>query len=118
MSVTDLLTLAALALAIVIATPVIGRYIYRVLEGERPVLGRGIRPIERLVYRVCGIDETSEQSWKGYTVAVLTFAVVAIVAGYIVLRLQDILPLNPTNAPAMSPDLAFNTSVSFETNTN
>ena len=118
MSLSDFLTLATLALAILIATPFIGRYIYRVMEGERTFLSPVIRPIERFVYRVCGIDETAEQSWKGYTVAVLTFAVVAIVAGYVVLRLQDILPLNPTNAPAMSPDLAFNTSVSFETNTN
>ena len=88
------------------------------MEGERTFLSPVIRPIERFVYRVCGIDETAEQGWKGYAVAVLTFAVVAIVAGYVVLRLQDILPLNPTGAPAMSPDLAFNTSVSFETNTN
>jgi potassium-transporting ATPase potassium-binding subunit len=118
MSIPDFLTLATLGLAILIATPFIGRYIFRVMEGERTFLSPVIRPIERLVYRLCGIDETAEQSWKAYTVAVLTFAVVAIVAGYVVLRLQDILPLNPTAAPAMSPDLAFNTSVSFETNTN
>src|SRR5450759_3784253 len=101
MSINDFLTLATLGLAVLIATPIIGRYIYRVMEGERTFLSRVIRPVERFVYRVCGIDESAEQSWKAYAVAVLTFAVVAIVAGYVVLRLQDILPLNPTNAPAM-----------------
>jgi potassium-transporting ATPase potassium-binding subunit len=114
----DFLTLATVALVVLVLTPVLGTYIYRVMEGERTLLSPVLRPVERGIYRVCGIDETSEQDWKGYAIAVLVFAVVAIVAGYIVLRLQDILPLNPTAAPAMSPDLAFNTSVSFETNTN
>ena len=118
MGIGDFLTLATIALAILIVTPFLGRYIHRVMEGERTFLSPVVRPVERFVYRVCGIDETSEQDWKAYTIAVLTFAVVAIVAGYIILRLQDILPLNPTGAPAQSPDLAFNTSVSFETNTN
>ena len=118
MPIADLLTLATVAIAVLLLTPVLGTYIYRVMEGERTPLSPVLRPIERGIYRVCGIDETSEQDWKGYAIAVLAFAVVAIVAGYIVLRLQDILPLNPTAAPAMSPDLAFNTSVSFETNTN
>ncbi len=118
MPLGDFMTLATVALAVLLLTPVLGTYIYRVMEGERTPLSPVLRPIERGIYRVCGIDETSEQDWKGYAVAVLAFAVVAIVAGYVVLRLQDILPLNPTGAPAMSPDLAFNTSVSFETNTN
>ena len=88
------------------------------MEGERVFLSPVIRPVERLVYRVCGIDETVEQGWKGYAVSVLVMAFVAIVAGYVVFRLQDVLPLNQGGIPPMSPDLAFNTSVSFETNTN
>ncbi len=88
------------------------------MEGERAFLSPVIRPVERAIYRVCGIDETAEQGWKGYAVSVLVMAFVAIVAGYVVLRLQDVLPLNQGGIPAMSPDLAFNTSVSFETNTN
>jgi K+-transporting ATPase ATPase A chain len=88
------------------------------MEGERTFLSPILRPIERVVYRVSGVDETTEQDWKGYTIAVLVMAVVAIVAGYVVLRLQDVLPLNQGGIPPMSPDLAFNTSVSFETNTN
>jgi K+-transporting ATPase ATPase A chain len=114
----DFATLATIALAILITTPIWGAYIYRVMEGERTILSPVLRPIERAVYRVCGIDETAEQDWKGYTVAVLAFALVAIVAGYVMLRLQDVLPLNQGGIPAQSPDLAFNTSVSFETNTN
>ena len=64
------------------------------MEGERVFLSPVLRPVERLVYRVCGIDETAEQDWKGYTLAVLVMALVAIVVGYVVLRLQDVLPLN------------------------
>jgi K+-transporting ATPase ATPase A chain len=74
--------------------------------------------VERGIYRICGVDVTVEQSWKSYTVSVLIMAFVAIVAGYIALRLQDVLPLNQGGIAAQSPELAFNTSVSFETNTN
>jgi K+-transporting ATPase ATPase A chain len=118
MSIGDLLTLVSLALAVLLVTPVLGRYIHRVMEGERVFLSPVLRPVERVVYRVCGIDETAEQDWKHYAVSVLAMAVVAIVAGYVVLRLQDLLPLNQGGIPPMTPDLAFNTSVSFETNTN
>ena len=66
MSTGDFLTLATLALAILIVTPFLGRYIHRVMEGERTFLSPILRPVERFVYRVCGVDETSEQDWKGY----------------------------------------------------
>jgi K+-transporting ATPase ATPase A chain len=118
MPLGDLLTFVALAAAVALITPILGIYIHAVMEGERTLLSPVLRPVERLVYRVCGIDETAEQAWKGYTVAVLVMATVAIAAGYIVLRLQSALPLNQGGIPSMSPDLAFNTSVSFETNTN
>ena len=118
MATGDALTLITLAVALLIATPLLGRYIHRVFEGERVFLSPIVRPVERLVYRVGGIDETAEQGWKGYAVAVLVMAAVAIVIGYVVLRIQDVLPLNQGGIPPMSPDLAFNTSVSFETNTN
>ena len=114
----DFLTLGAFCVAIFVITPLLGGYIARVMEGERTFLSPVLRPVERAVYRVSGIDEKAEQDWKGYTVAVLIMALVAIVVGYLVLRLQDVLPLNPGGAAAQSPDLAFNTSVSFETNTN
>ncbi|HYM82981.1 MAG TPA: potassium-transporting ATPase subunit KdpA [Candidatus Dormibacteraeota bacterium] len=118
MSVGDFLTLATLAIALLVATRFFGAYIHRVMEGERVFLSPVLRPVERAIYRVCGIDETAEQDWKQYTMAVLAMAFVAIVAGYVMLRLQDVLPLNQGGIAAQSPDLAFNTSVSFETNTN
>jgi len=118
MSVGDFLTLATVALVVLVITPFLGRYIHRVMEGERVFLSPIVRPIERAIYRVCRIDETSEQDWKGYTIAVLSMALIAIVAGYLVFRVQDVLPFNQGGIPPMTPDLAFNTSVSFETNTN
>jgi K+-transporting ATPase ATPase A chain len=118
MSVGDFLTLATIAAAVLLITPFLGRYIHRVMEGERVFLSPVVRPVERAIYRICGVDETAEQDWKGYAIAVLVMAFLAIVAGYVVFRLQDVLPLNQGGIPAMSPELAFNTSVSFETNTN
>jgi potassium-transporting ATPase potassium-binding subunit len=118
MPINDLATLVVFALVVMLITPVLGRYIYRVMEGERTFLSPVLRPVERGIYRVCGIDETAEQGWKGYAISVLLMALVAIVVGYVILRVQDVLPLNPNGATPMSPDLAFNTSVSFETNTN
>ena len=114
----DLVTLIVFAGVILVITPILGAYIHRVMEGERTVLSPVLRPVERAVYRVAGIDETTEQDWKGYALSVLVMAFVAIIVGYVVLRLQDVLPLNPNGATPQSPDLAFNTSVSFETNTN
>ena len=69
MSLGDFLTLATLALAVLLVTPFLGRYIHRVMEGERTFLSPVLRPVERVVYRVCGIDETAEQGWKGYAVS-------------------------------------------------
>ncbi len=114
----DLVTLVVFAGVILLITPILGTYIHRVMEGERTFLSPVLRPVERAIYRVSGIDESVEQDWKGYTVSVLLMALVAIVVGYVVLRVQASLPLNPNGATAQSPDLAFNTSVSFETNTN
>jgi K+-transporting ATPase ATPase A chain len=118
MPVNDLLLLVVFGVAILVITPVLGTYIARVMEGERMFLSPVLRPVERTVYRLTGVEETAEQGWKGYALSVLAMAFVAIVAGYVMLRLQDVLPLDPGGATAQTPDLAFNTSVSFETNTN
>jgi K+-transporting ATPase ATPase A chain len=118
MAVGGLFTLVSLGLAVLVVTPILGTYIAKVMEGERTILSPVLRPVERGIYRVCGIDESREQGWKGYAVSVLVMAGVAILALYAMLRLQGVLPLNPTGAAAMTPDLAFNTAVSFETNTN
>lgn len=117
-ALTDLTLLVSLALAVLLVTPFMGRYMAAVMEGERTFLGPVLQPVERVVYRVCGIDEKAEQGWKGYTVALLLFSLVGIVVMYAMLRLQDVLPLNPNANAAFSPELSFNTAVSFETNTN
>ena len=77
-----------------------------------------VRPVERLTYRVCGIDPEHEQGWIGYTIAMLLFSLVGLLLTYFILRFQDHLPLNPQNLAGLSPHLAFNTAVSFTTNTN
>jgi K+-transporting ATPase ATPase A chain len=118
LALTDLALLVSVAVAVLVVTPPLGRYMYKVMEGEPTFLSRLIRPLERVVYRVCGIDETAEQGWRGYTVSLLLFSLLGILALYAILRVQDILPFNPAGIPPMTPDLALNTSVSFETNTN
>jgi potassium-transporting ATPase potassium-binding subunit len=114
----DLVQLIVLAIAILLVTPPLGAYIAKVMEGERTILSPVLVPVERVTYRLLGVDPGTEQGWKSYTVSMLLFSLVCIVGMYLMLRLQDVLPLNPTHAPAMSPDLAFNTAVSFDTNTN
>jgi K+-transporting ATPase ATPase A chain len=118
MALGDVLTLASLSFAVLVVMPFLGRYIHRVMEGQPTLLSPVLQPIERGIYRVVGVDGTTEQTWKGYAVSVMAMAFVAIAAGYVMLRLQDVLPLNPGASAAQTPDLAFNTSVSFETNTN
>ena len=105
LALTDLTLLVSLALAVLLVTPFLGRYMAAVMEGQRTFLSPVLRPVERGVYRVCGIDETSEQGWKGYSVALLLFSLVGIVLMYAMLRLQDILPLNPNANAAFSPEL-------------
>ena len=118
MPVTDLLTLAALFGAVLLITPVLGRYMARVLEGERTLLSPLLAPVERAIYRVAGIDPSRDQGWRSYTLSLLVLSAVSIAWLYLVQRLQGGLPLNPTGAPSVPQDLAFNTAVSFVTNTN
>lgn len=96
----------------------LGFYMAKVYSGSATLLDRIIRPVERLLYRVCGIDGTAEMTWRQYSVAVLTFSLLSFVAVYALQRTQGWLPLNPESLPAVSPDSSFNTAVSFTTNTN
>jgi K+-transporting ATPase ATPase A chain len=96
----------------------LGRYMARVFEGERTFLSPVLRPVEVAVYRVSGVDERREQHWITYAVAMLLFNAAGFVLLYALLRLQNVLPLNPADMSAVAPDLAFNTAVSFTTNTN
>ncbi|MEA2905126.1 MAG: potassium-transporting ATPase potassium-binding subunit [Alphaproteobacteria bacterium] len=102
---------------IVSLTPVLGAYMTRVFNGERTWLSPVLRPAERLLYRAAGIDETREQHWLTYTVAMLLFHAGGFVVLYALMRLQAALPFNPAEQSAVAPDLAFNTAVSFITNT-
>jgi K+-transporting ATPase ATPase A chain len=105
--------------ALLLITKPLGLYLVRVLDTHgRTFLDPLIKPIERLTYRVCGIDPEKEQSWMGYTFALLLFSLVGMLFTYFILRYQDHLPLNPQGFPGLAPHLAFNTAASFTTNTN
>jgi potassium-transporting ATPase potassium-binding subunit len=117
-TVTGLIQAATLFLAVLAITPFLGGYMHRVLEGERTILAPVLRPVERGVYRVLGVDETAEQPWTVYTVSVLLFSFVCVVVLYLIQRTQDVLPLNQAGLGPVAPDLALNTAVSFVTNTN
>jgi len=109
----------ALYLLLVLAiTKPLGAYMQRVFDGERTLLSPVLRPLEALIYRLCGVDENAEQRWTGYTAAMLLFNLAGMLVLYGFERLQGFLPLNPTGLGGVPPDLAFNTAVSFTTNTN
>ncbi|ACI97875.1 potassium-transporting ATPase subunit KdpA [Rhodospirillum centenum] len=99
-------------------TPLLGRYMARVFEGERTLPGIVLGPLERGLYRIAGIDPAREQHWTGYTLALLSFNLLGLLLLYALLRFQALLPLNPAELGPVGPDLAFNTAVSFTTNTN
>ena len=96
----------------------LGGYMLKVYRGERVWLSSVIRPVERFTYRAIGVDEEREQTWVWYLVSMLAITAVSIVFTFLILRFQDHLPLNPQNFRGVAPDLAFNTAVSFATNTN
>ncbi len=113
------LQLVLFVVALAIITKPMGLYLMRVLDARgRTWFDPIARPLERLTYRLMGVDPTKEHDWKHYTVAMLLFSLVSCVFTYAILRLQHLLPLNPQGFGALSPELAFNTAVSFTTNTN
>jgi K+-transporting ATPase, KdpA len=105
------------ALVLLCAKP-LGTYMARVFERERTFADPVLRPIERLIYRLTGIDETHEMRWTEYGIVMLLFSLVTMLATYAIERLQHFLPLNPQHLAAVAPDLALNTAASFTTNTN
>ncbi len=106
-----------IALAAALAWP-LGAYLARVLEGGRTPLDPVLRPVERLLYRAAGIDPAAGQSWLAYGGSLLAFNAAGFFLLYAILRLQAVLPVNPAHLAGLSPHLAFNTAVSFVTNTN
>jgi K+-transporting ATPase ATPase A chain len=105
-------------LAIFLVTPIIGGYMARVFTRQRTWLDPVLRPFERLLYRLTGVDEAREMRWTEYAVALLLFSVVSMLVLYAIQRLQGVLPWNPQGFAGVPPALAFNTAVSFTTNTN
>jgi potassium-transporting ATPase potassium-binding subunit len=99
-------------------TPALGWYMTRVVSGGSTPLSPLLRPIERLVYRCCGVDENEDQSWRHYALSLVLFGAAGFVTLYLLQRLQWYLPFNPQGQPGVEPVLAFNTAVSFVTNTN
>jgi K+-transporting ATPase ATPase A chain len=106
-----------LAVLFLLVKPV-GAYMARVLEGKRTFFDPVLRPLERLLYRLCRVNPEEDMSWQTYSVALLLFSVVGMLLLYGLQRLQAVLPLNPQAFSAVSPDLSFNTAASFTTNTN
>ena len=103
---------------VVLLTKPLGGYMTKVFTGESNVLSPVLRPIERVFYRVAGIDEKQEQHWLAYAFAVMLFHIAGFVILYAILRLQGVLPFNPAGQAAVEQGLAFNTAASFITNTN
>lgn len=114
----DILLIAAFLALVLVPAPFLGRFYYKVMEGQRTFLSPIFLPVERLIYRACGIDPDVQQDWKGYTVALLAFNLAGLALLFAILMLQGLLPLNPQNLPGLEWTLAFNTAVSFVTNTN
>jgi K+-transporting ATPase ATPase A chain len=115
---TGVLQIAITLLLVFTAAVPLGGYILRVMEGERVALSRAGAPVERLFYRLSGVEPAREQGWFVYTMSMLAFSLVGFLSLYALQRLQNVLPLNPRGFDAVAPDLAFNTSLSFITNTN
>ena len=116
--VLDIVGVVITWIAVAIGAWFLGVYMFKVFSGNRTLLSPVLRPVERACYWAMGVKEEAEQTWIQYTVSVLIVSVVSFLFTYVILRLQDKLPLNPMGFAGVPADLAFNTSVSFTTNTN
>jgi K+-transporting ATPase ATPase A chain len=104
--------------AIALVTPALGSFMSRVFGRQRTWLDPVLRPIERLIYKLTGVNDAHEMRWTEYAISILMFSVVSMLALYFMQRLQHVLPFNPQGFRPVAPDLAFNTAASFTTNTN
>ena len=118
MTLNGWLQILLFLLAVFVVTPPLGSFMARVFTRQRTWLDPIMRPFERLVYRLTGVNETHEMRWAEYAGAVLMFSVVSMLVLYAMQRLQALLPFNPQGFGGVAPDLAFNTASSFTTNTN
>jgi potassium-transporting ATPase potassium-binding subunit len=118
MTMNGWIQIALFGAIIVALTRPFGGYMYRVFNGERTLLSPLLRPVERMLYGLSGVNEREDQHWLVYAIAMLAFSAAGFLSLYALQRLQALLPFNPQGFPAVSGHLAFNTSVSFVTNTN
>ncbi|HEY1727176.1 MAG TPA: potassium-transporting ATPase subunit KdpA [Candidatus Baltobacteraceae bacterium] len=118
MSIIGWLQFALLFIAVLICVKPVGIYLYRVFEGERTFLSPVLEPIERATYAACRVDYSREMRWTTYAFAFFAFQLVGFAWLYAILLTQQWLPFNPQHFSNLSPDLAFNTAISFVTNTN
>lgn len=118
MTIIGWLQISLLFLAVLCVVKPLGLYMAKVFSGERTILSPVLKPIERGIYRAAGASPDKEQNWLAYTLSMLAFSLASFLVLYAILRLQAYLPLNPQGFANVPADLAFNTSVSFITNTN
>ena len=118
MSVNGWLQFAIYCVVLLATVRPVGIYMARVLEGERTWLDPILRPIERILYKLCGVNAKAEMNWRQYAFAMLGFSAISMLLTYAFERLQAFLPLNPQHLPNVATDLAWNTAASFTTNTN
>src|SRR5439155_1466783 len=118
MTIVGWVQIALFSVIVILITRPFGGYMTRVFAGERTFLSPLLRPVERAVYWCCGVDEKEEQHWLTYAVAMLLFSIAGFLTLYALQRLQWYLPFNPQEQTGVEPSSAFNTSVSFVTNTN
>ncbi len=118
MTTSAIIQFVAFLIVLVLITKPMGILLTRVFNSERTFLTPMFGGLERLIYRICGIDPTKEMKWTGYSAALLIFSAVSGLVLYGILRLQQFLPWNPQHFGAVAPDLSFNTAMSFTTNTN
>jgi len=118
MTVNGWLQILLLFAAVLAVTKPLGIYMARVFNREHTVLDLVLRPVERIIYRLTGVDEQREMRWTEYAIATLLFSVVSLLMLYLIQRLQGVLPLNPQGLTGIEPSSSFNTAASFTTNTN
>src|SRR5665648_392739 len=118
MTATGWLQIVLYGLFVLLITKPLGVYLCRVFEDKNRPLPRGFGLLEGWTFRLCGVNSEREQNWKEYALALLLFSLAGVLVTYSLLRLQHFLPFNPQNLGSVAPDLAFNTAVSFTTNTN
>jgi potassium-transporting ATPase potassium-binding subunit len=118
MSANGWLQFAIFSVVLLLTVRPVGIYLTRVLEGQRTWLDPVLRPLERLIYKLCGVDADHEMNWRQYAFALLGFSAASMVLTYLIERTQAYLPWNPQHLAGVGADLAWNTAASFTTNTN